>query len=119
MVRRLRASRPPSWLRLGLAAAGWTLATVVGVSVIGLLTSDVSWLGASDERVASVAVETYGAFLRQVAWAIVELALMEWALLSVVTFGLLVLTTTTRDHRESRRAFVHATRFALALLVTL
>jgi len=91
----------------------------VGVSAFGLVTSDTSWLGASDDRVASVAVETYAGFLRQVAWAIGKVALVEWALLSVVTFGLLLLIATTRDHRASRRWQVQSTYFGTALLVTL
>jgi arylsulfatase A-like enzyme len=119
MGRRLRASRPPSWLRLGRAASGWTLATVLGVSALGLVTSDASWLGGSDDRVASVAVETYGGFLKKIAWAIAEIALVEWAMLSVATFGLLLLVASARDHRASRRLRVQLTSFALALVVTL
>lgn len=119
MPSRKRATRPPSWLPLGRAAAGWTLFTVVGISALGLLTSDASWLGASDEHVASVAVDTYGEFLRSVGWAIVKMALVEWAILSVVTFGLLLLAASTVDHRPSRRLRARVVNLAIALLVTL
>jgi hypothetical protein len=119
MSGRQRASRPPSWLRLGRAAAVWTLVTVVGVSALGLATSDASWLGASDDRVASVAIDTYAVFLRRVAWAIAQVAFFEWIFLSAVTLGLLQLTVTTLDHRPSRRMRLHAIHFSVALLVTL
>jgi arylsulfatase A-like enzyme len=121
MFRRQRASRAGlgSWLRLGRAALVWTLVTVVGVSAVGLVTSDASWLGAQDDRVASVAIETYADFLRRVAWGIAQMALVEWVFLSAVTLGVLQLTTTSRDHRPSKRIRVHVTHFATALLVTL
>ena len=92
---------------------------MVGVSGIGLATSDATWLGATDDRVAAVAVETYADFLRRVAAAIGLMAGVEWIGLAIVTLGLLQLFKTRRDHRPSRRLRVHATRFALALLVTL
>lgn len=93
--------------------------TVVGVSAIGLLTSDASWLGATDDRVASVAIETYAAFLRSVAWAIAQVAAVEWLFLTLVTLGVLLLTSTPRDRRPSRRLRVHAGHFTMALVVTL
>ena len=120
MVRRQRASGTlAAWLRLGRAAAISTLVTVVGVSAIGLLSSDASWLGASDDRIASVAIETYAGFLRRVAWAITQVAVLEWAFLTVVTLGLLQLMTSAKVHRRSRRLRVRTTQFAVALFVTL
>lgn len=120
MLRRPRAARPlAAWLWLARAAVVWTLVTVVGVSAIGLLTSDTSWLGATDDRVASVAIDTYADFLRRVAWGIAQVALVEWLFLSVVTLGLLHLTSSPLDSRPSRRIRVHVGHFVMALLVTL
>ncbi|MDB5212234.1 MAG: hypothetical protein JWO86_161, partial [Myxococcaceae bacterium] len=120
MQRRPRADRPAAaWFGLARAAVLWTLATVVGVSAVGVLTSDASWLGATDDRVASVAIDTYAVFLRRVAWAIAQVALVEWGFLSVVTLGLLLLTRSPLDGRPSRRLGVHAGHFTVALVVTL
>ena len=78
MLRRPRGARPlAAWLQLARAVV-WTLVTVVGVSAIGRPTSDTSWLGASDDWVASVAIDTYGDFLRRVAAGIARVALVEW-----------------------------------------
>ncbi len=119
MLRRPRGARPlAAWLQLARAAGVWTLVTVVGVSAIGLLTSDTSWLGASDDRVASVAIDTYADFLRRVAWGIARVALVEWLVLSVVTLGLLQLTSSPFDSRPSRRVRVHVGHFTMALVVT-
>lgn len=107
-----------AWLRLGRAAAVWTLVTVVGVSALGLVTSDASWLGATDDRVASVAIETYPEFLRRVAWAIARVAIVEWLLLTVVTLGLLQLVAAWLEGRPARPMRVHVVHAATALLVT-
>src|SRR5215831_15903310 len=90
MFRKRRASRGAltSWFRRSRAAAAWTLVTVVGGSIIGLVTSDASWLGASDERVAQVAVDTYADFLRRVAGAIVQVAVVEWLFLAAIMLGI-------------------------------
>jgi hypothetical protein len=118
MSGRRRAPRFPSLLRLGGAAAVATLVTVIGVSAFGLLTLDTSWLGASDDRVASVAIETYADFLRRVAWAIAQIAFFEWLVLTVVTLGVFLLFRTARDGRPSRRIRIPARQLAIALLVT-
>lgn len=120
MLRSQRALRTlPSWLRLGRDTSLWTLATVVGVSGVGLLTSDASWLGATDDRVAAVAVDTYGDFLRGVATAIGMLAIVQWVFLTVVAFGLVLLVDDPKGHRPSRRARTRLVQLAIALLVTL
>ena len=120
MVRRLRASGTlASWRRLSQAAALSTLVNVVGVSAVGLFSSDASWLGATDDRVASVAIDTYGGFLRRVAGAIGLVAILEWVFLTVVTLGLLQLMARPLDHRPSRRLRAAGTAFAVAFFVTL
>lgn len=120
MLRSRRALRTlPSWSRLGRDTSLWTLATVVGVSAFGLLTSEASWLGATDDRVAAVAVDTYGDFLRGVAAAIGMLAIVQWVLLTVVAFGLVLLVDDPKGQRPSRRARTRLIQVGIALLVTL
>ncbi len=120
MVRRGRANGTlTSWLRLGWAAAVATLFVVVGVSALGLLSSDASWLGASDDHVASVAIDTYGGYLRRVAWGLAQVALVEWVALTVVTLGLLQLLAKARPTRRPRAARAFALQLAVALFVTL
>jgi len=89
-------------LHLARAAAVWTLVVVVGLSALGLLASDATYAGASDERVQNLALDTYAVFLRSVAIALGKLAVVEWAVLTVVTIGVLALVT-SRGHGLARR----------------
>ncbi|CAN5874808.1 hypothetical protein BH11MYX4_BH11MYX4_48820 [soil metagenome] len=120
MVRRARATGTlGAWLRLARDAAIATLLVVVGVSALGLLWSDASWLGASDDHVASVAIDTYAGFLRRVAWGIAKVAVVEWALLTVVTLGLLQLLAQRRPARRPSAWRAFALQLGVALFVTL
>jgi arylsulfatase A-like enzyme len=90
----------------------------VGGSIIGLVTSDASWLGASDERVAQVAVDTYADFLRHVAGAIVQVAVVEWLFLAVVMLGISSIAAPPPRSR-ARGVGGHLFDFGLALFLTL
>lgn len=115
---RLGRETASTWLRVVAMAGGWTLVTVIGLSALGLVTSDAAFLGASDERIETIAIDTYAAFLRRVALAMAEVAAVEWLFLSAVTVGLLFLLGRKLPRLRSRRVRRHVIAFAVALLVT-
>ena len=120
MIRRGRANGTlASWLRLGRASAVATLVVVIGGSALGLLSSDASWLGAADDHVASVAIDTYAGYLRRVAWGIAQIALVEWVVLTIVTLGLLHLVARARPTRRPVPWRAFARELTIALFVTL
>ncbi|MBS2019645.1 MAG: sulfatase-like hydrolase/transferase [Deltaproteobacteria bacterium] len=108
-----------SWVRLALAAAVWSLLTVVGLSAAGMLLSGASYAGASDERVESFAANTYATFLRGVAFALAKLALAEWVFITFVTLGLAHLVIWLRRSGRTSAARHQAAIALTSLFATL
>lgn len=121
MIRRGRKGEGTigEWARIALSAAVWSLLTVFGLSAAGMLLSGGSYAGASDERVESFAADTYAPFLRDVAVALVKLAVAEWLFVTFTALGLSHIVRLV----PSRRRTTHASRelrvAGLALFVTL
>lgn len=114
-----RAGRSPLGVRLRVAGgvASWTFATLIVATIVGLAASDSRYAGASDDRVAAIALDTYAAFLRRVLGAIVLVTFAEAVVLFVAAYGLVLLALARRPSLAQRRLSLHPVCAGVALLV--
>lgn len=89
------------WVRLYVVCLLTTAFVAVGLSALGIVLSDATYAGASDERIQSAAVDHYATYLRSVGVAMLEVGALGSVAVSPITTGLAVLLGLRRRARAS------------------